>query len=78
MGFLLYESGPSGAPGLYPRQRPPSGSVILIIAESLNLVLTTPDRGIPSNCLCLSAFGVLQRWRDGVWPALMVDWALAL
>ena len=50
LGFPLHESGLLGIPGLHPCQRPPSDSVILVIAEPLDLVLMTPDRGIPSTC----------------------------
>jgi hypothetical protein len=51
LGFLLYESGPSGAPGLHPCQRPPSGSAIFVIVEPLHSVLMTPGRGVLSTYL---------------------------
>ena len=38
VGLSLHESSPSGVPGLHPRQRSPSGSAVLIIAEPLDLV----------------------------------------
>jgi len=50
LGFPSYESGPLGAPGLHPRQRPPSGSTIYVIAEPLDSVLMTPGWVVPSAC----------------------------
>jgi hypothetical protein len=79
LGFSLYESYPLGISGLYPRQRPPSGSVFfLVIVELLDLVLMIPDQGIPSNLPALLAFGARQRWRDGVWPPKWPAEALVL
>ena len=50
VGLSLHESSQSGVPGLHPRQRPLSGSAILIIAEPLDSVFITPNRGVPSIC----------------------------
>ena len=37
-GLSLDESSPSGVPSLHPRQRPPSGSAVLITVEPLDSV----------------------------------------
>ena len=75
VGPPLHEPGPSGVLGSHPRQRPPSGSAVLITAEPWTR-FDDPWLGRP---ICLSAFpifSVRQRWRDGVAPVLMAGWSI--
>jgi len=70
----LCESGPLGVPGLHPRQRPPSGSAILIIWSHWTW-FDDLWLGRPVRLSAFSAFGGRQRWRDGVAPVLMAGWS---
>jgi len=71
LGFLLYESGPSGAPGLHPRQRPPEWLCDFCNRGATRLGLDDPWRRCPIRLPVFPAFGVRQCWRDGIVPVLM-------
>ena len=75
LGFLLYESGPSGAPGLHPRQWPPEWLYDFCNCGATGLGLDDPWPGRPIRLPVFPAFGVRQCWRDGVVPVLMAGWS---